>query len=130
MWQAEDALLTTARKVMVIQSIVTLVAAGLAFPFKGLAFALALIYGGATVLIGTGVQAWRLKLATEDRAKQPTIKPGALFQGMLMKLAVMLAMLAVGLSKLKLVPLALLIGLTLAYSGYLFGRGYAPRSRG
>lgn len=130
MWQAEDALLTTARKVMVIQSIVTLVAAGLAFPFKGLAFALALIYGGTIVLVGTFVQAWRLKVATEGQAQQPTLKPGALFQGMLMKLAVMLAMLAVGLSKLKLVPLALLLGLILAYSGYFFGRGYAPRSRG
>jgi F0F1-type ATP synthase assembly protein I len=130
MWQAEDALLTTARKVMVTQSIVTLVAAGLAFPFKGLAFALALIYGGAIVLVGTFIQAWRLKVATEDQVQQPTVKPGALIQGMLMKLAVMLAMLAVGLSKLKLVPLALLLGVSLAYSGYFFGRGYAPRSRG
>ncbi len=130
MWQAEDPLLTTARKVMVIQSIVTLMAAGLAFPFKGLAFALALIYGGAIVLIGTAIQAWRLKVATEGADKQPTLKPGVLIQGMMMKLAIMLALLVVGLSKLKLVPLALLLGIFLAYSGYFFGRGYAPRSRG
>lgn len=130
MFQAEDALLSTARRVLITQVVVTLLAAGLAFPFKGLAFALALIYGGAIVLVGTAVQYWRLKVATEGADQSPTLKPGVLIQGMAMKLAVMLAMLAVGMSKLQLVPLALLIGLVLAYGGYFFGRGYAPRSRG
>lgn len=122
--------MTTARRVVITQVVVTLLAAGLAFPFKGLAFALAVLYGGAIVLVGTAVQYWRLKVATEAADQSPTLKPGVLIQGMVMKLAVMLAMLAVGMSKLQLVPLALLIGLVLAYGGYFFGRGYAPRSRG
>ncbi|MBI3561098.1 MAG: ATP synthase subunit I [Gammaproteobacteria bacterium] len=130
MWQAEDALVMTARRVVVLQLVITLLAAIAAFFFKGLAFSLALIYGGGIVLVGTWVQAWRLKAATEDEARQPVLKPGVFMQSILLRLLVMLAMLVLGMHHLRLLPLALLTGLVLAYSGYFFARAYAPRATG
>ncbi len=128
-WQAKDGLVTTAQRVLVVQIAITVVLGALAYLFQGLATALALIYGGLVVSIGTGLHAWRLKLATETTDNTPTIKPAILMQGILLKLMVVGGLLAVGLVKLKLAPLALLLGFIAANSGYLFAGGYAKRRR-
>ena len=130
MLQAEDALFTTAKRVITTQLAIVTIATVISLIIKDLYFAGSLLYGGAIVLIGTSLQYWRLKVATEGEEQQPVLKPGLLIQGMVLKMVVMLIMLAIGMRTLQLVPIALLIGLVLAYSGYFFGRGYAPRSRG
>jgi len=112
-----------------VQIALTLVLGALIYLIQGPANAVALIYGGVVVIIGTGLHAWRLKLATQTTDNIPTIKPGVLMQGILLKLMVMGGLLAVGLAKLKLAPLALLLGFIAANSGYVFAGGYAKRRR-
>lgn len=128
-WQAKDGLVVTVRRVLVVQVAITLLLGALTYLLQGPAIALALIYGGAVVVIGTGLHAWRLKLATETTDNTPTIKPASLMQGILLKLMVVGGLLAVGMIKLKLAPLALLLGFMAANSGYLFAGGYAKRRR-
>lgn len=121
--------MTTVRRVLAVQIALTLVLGALIYLIQGPANAVALIYGGVVVIIGTGLHAWRLKLATQTTDNIPTIKPGVLMQGILLKLMVMGGLLAVGLAKLKLAPLALLLGFIAANSGYVFAGGYAKRRR-
>ena len=128
-WQAKDSLVVTVRRVLVVQFTITLVLGALTYLLKGPTVAFALIYGGVVVMLGTGLHAWRLKLATETTDNSPTLKPAALMQGILLKLMVVGGFLAFGLVKMKLAPLALLLGFIAANSGYLFAGGYAKRHR-
>ena len=128
-WQAKDSLVTTVRRVLAVQIVITLILGVLVYLLRGSAFALALIYGGLVVILGTGLHAWRLKVATQTTDNTPTLKPAVLMQGVLLKLMVMGGLLAVGIIKLKLAPLALLFGFIAANSGFLFAGGYAKRRR-
>ena len=51
------------------------------------------------------------------------------FKGAILKLGGMIGLLALGMGVFKLNPLAVLIGFTVAYFGFMFARGYAPRSK-
>jgi hypothetical protein len=42
----------------------------------------------------------------------------------------MVVLLVLGMGPLRLDPLAVILGLGIAYTGFLFSRSYAPRSRG
>ena len=70
MLRARDSLRVTLRKTLLIQAVLTGIAAVIALLVKSPSFALHLVYGGAVTSIGTGLHAWRLlKIAmpTDDK---------------------------------------------------------------
>ena len=144
MLRARDSLRVALRKTLLIQAALTGIAAIIALLVKSPSFALHLVYGGAVTSIGTGLHAWRLlKIATPTDAKDDKIgDPAATqanalgnagaeaFKGAVLKIGSMIGLLAVGMGYLKLDPLAVLIGFVVAYLGFMFAGGYAPRSPG
>ena len=130
MYQAKDSLREALRKTLTVQTVLILVAAVIALLTKGDRFALALVYGGAVTIVGTWLHAWRLlKIATTGEENDPTQVGAEVFKGAIFKLGAMIGLLAIGMGVLKLDPLAVLIGFTVAYFGFMFARGYAPRSK-
>lgn len=131
--QAKDSLSVALRKTLLIQAALTGVAAIIALLVKTPEFALALAYGGATTSIGTGLHAWRLlKIAATNDDNDPAVSQfsaGAeVFKGAMLKMVAMIGLLAFGMGYLKLDPLAVIIGFSVAYTGFMFAGGYAPRS--
>lgn len=131
--QAKDSLSVALRKTLLIQATLTGVAAIIALLVKTPEFALALVYGGAVTSIGTGLHAWRLlKIAATNDDNDPAVSQlsaGAeVFKGAILKIVAMISLLALGMGYLKLNPLAVIIGFAVAYMGYMFAGGYAPRS--
>lgn len=130
MFQAKDSLREALRKTLTVQTVLTLVAAVIALLTKGDRFALALVYGGAVTTVGTWLHAWRLlKIVTTGEENDPTQVGAEVLKGTIFKLGAMIGLLAIGMGVLKLNPLAVLIGFTVAYFGFMFARGYAPRSK-
>ena len=130
MYQAKDSLRDALRKTLIVQAVLTLVAAAIALLTKGDQFAMALVYGGAVTIVGTWLHAWRLlKIATTEVDNDPANAGAEVFKGAILKMASMIGLLALGMGALKLDPLAVLIGFTVAYFGFMFARGYAPRSK-
>ena len=134
MLKARDSLRVTLRKTLLIQAALTGIAAIIALLVKSPSFALHLVYGGAVTSIGTGLHAWRLlKIAVPDDDSDPLMAQGnagaEVFKGSLLKLVAMMVLLGFGMGYLKLDPLAVLIGFIVAYAGFMFAGGYAPRSK-
>ena len=134
MLRARDSLTLALRKTLQIQAALTGIAAIIALLVKTPGFAVALIYGGAVTSIGTGLHAWRLlKIATAGVDNDPIVSQAnagiEVVKGALLKYAAILGLLALGMGYLKLDPLAVLIGFSVAYVGFVFSGGYAPRSR-
>jgi len=91
---------------------------------------LALIYGGMVTMAGTWIHAWRLlKISMSDIDNGQMLVGAEVFKGAILRFVVMTGMLALGMGYFKLVPLAVLIGFVIAFFGYVFVRGYAPRSK-
>jgi len=134
MLRARDSLRVTLRKILLIQAALTVVAAIIALLVKTPSFALHLVYGGAVTSIGTGLHGWRLlKIVVPDDDNDPIAVQGnagaEVFKGSLLKLVAMMLLLGFGMGYLKLDPLAVLIGFIVAYAGFMFAGGYAPRSK-
>ena len=130
MYQAKDSLKEALRKTLSVQTVLTLIAAVIALLTKGDRFALALVYGGAVTIAGSWLHAWRLlKIDATGEKQDPALVGAEVLKGAIFKLAAMIGLLALGMGVLKLNPLAVLIGFTVAYVGFLFARGYAPRSK-
>jgi len=129
-YQARDSLRLALRRTLTVQASLTLIAAVIALFTKGEHFALAVVYGGAVTIVGTWLHAWRLlKIAVTDVDTDPSHVGAEVFKGAILKLTAMIGLLAVGMGALKLNPLGVLIGFTVAYFGFLSARGYAPRSK-
>ena len=134
MLKARDSLTLALRKTLQIQAALTGIAAIIALLVKTPSFAMALVYGGAVTSIGTGLHAWRLlKIAPAGDDKDPIASQGnagiEVFKGALLKYTAIMGLLAIGMGYFKLDPLAVLIGFTVAYIGFMFSGGYAPRSK-
>jgi len=143
MLKARDSLRDTLRKTLLMQAALTGIAAIIALLVKSPSFAIHLVYGGAVTSVGTGLHAWRLlKIATPTDAKDDKIgdpvadRASALgnagaeaFKGAVLKIGAMIGLLALGMGYLKLDPLAVVIGFSVAYLGFMFAGGYAPRTK-
>lgn len=144
MLKARDSLTLALRKTLQIQAVLTGVAAIIALLVKSPGFAMALVYGGAVTSIGTGLHAWRLlkiaatgdatdDIAHESKKSDPIVSQASagieVVKGALLKYAAIMGLLALGMGYLKLDPLAVLIGFSVAYVGFVFSGGYAPRSK-
>ena len=126
---ATDRLAHTARRVILIQLALVVLAAVIFSLEKGTNFALALLFGGGVTIAGTLLSAWRLKVATQAvENSAPAVNAVELYKAMFFKLALFIGLFALGLGVLKLAPLAVIMGFIVAQAGYLFSRGYAPRA--
>jgi len=122
----------TRNRLLVIQVVLIAVAAGIAFPMKGMVFGLALLYGGAISIAATLVGAWRLQVATDDATHEsalPGSTPGlgGFYSSALLRFLTVVALLAIGLGLLGLHGLALLTGFVVTQSGLLFARPVKAR---
>jgi len=134
MLKAKDSLTITLRKTLLIQAAFTGMAVIIALLVKSPSFAFALLYGGLVTGIGTGLHAWRLlKIAVADddnNAIVSQVNAGIeVFKGAMLKYAAIMGLLALGMGYLKLDALAVLIGFSIAYVGFVLSGGYAPRSK-
>jgi len=126
---ATDSLKHTLYRTVLIQLAVVVATAAVSLTQKDLEFALAVLYGGAVTIAGTLIFAWRLRNATSaDDGNKAAVDALELYKGLLQKLVLIIGLLWLGLDYLELNALAVLIGFAIAHAGYLFGRGYAPRS--
>lgn len=124
-----DRLSHTARRVILIQVALVGLAALISGLEKDTGFMLALLFGGGVTVTATFVSAWRLKVATDEVDENgPRVNTLEFYKAMLLKLLLVIGLLALGLGVMKLTPLAVLIGFIVAQAGFLFSRGYAPRS--
>lgn len=135
MLKARDSLTDTLRRTLLIQATLTGIAAIVALLAKDAGFMLAVLYGGAVTSIGTGLHGWRLlkiDTAGDNNPATPAVPTNAgaeVFKGSLLKLVAMVVLLGLGMGYLQLDPLAVLTGFIVAYGGFMFAGGYAPRSK-
>lgn len=120
----------TLRRILQVQVILLGVAAVFFALYWGTDFVIALLYGGAVTIATTLYSGWRLKVATAGDEQGPALNMTEFYKGTLLRFILVIALLALGLGYLKLEPLAIIIGFAITQTGYLFGRGYAPRRRG
>jgi len=117
----------TVFRLVLIQAGLTGVAAGVALLTQGNEFSLAVLYGGAVSIAGTLAGAWRLKIATDEAAGNAMQGVAEFYKSAVMRFAVVIALLILGMGIMKLHALALLIGFIVAQTGYFFGRPLRAR---
>jgi ATP synthase protein I len=120
----------TLRKIVGVQLAILAVTTIVSSLVWGTIFVMALLYGGAVTIATTLYSGWRLKVATAGDEQGPALNMAEFYKGTLLRFILVIALLALGLGYLKLEPLAVIFGFAITQTGYLFGRGYAPRRRG
>ncbi|MGD9389102.1 MAG: ATP synthase subunit I [Thioalkalispiraceae bacterium] len=121
---ADKAFQRTWRRLVLIQVSLLVVAAVMSLLLKGyeLNYLGALFYGGAISIVSTLINAWRIRIATESAADNAALSMVELYKGLILRMVVVMALLAIGFITLKLQPAALIIGFVVAHTGYLFAR--------
>jgi len=115
------------------------------FYLKGPIFTVAVLYGGAITVVSSLFFAWRLSVATNvttgvatqkadnnapDAGVNAQVNAGVLFQGIILRLVIVIVLLAVGMGGLKLDPLGMVIGFGLPLTAYWFsGDSYGQTRR-
>lgn len=117
----------TVFRLVLIQTGLTGLAAVIALLLRGNEFGLALLYGGAVSIAGTLAGAWRLKIATQEAAENAMLGMAEFYKSAVMRFAIVITLLVLGMGVLKLHALALLIGFIVAQTGYFFGRPLRAR---
>ena len=127
---ADKAFQSTWRRLVLIQGVLLVVAAVISLLLKGYEqnFFSALFYGGAVSIVSTLINAWRIQIATEMAADNAALSMIELYKGLILRMVVVMALLAVGLY-IKLQPAALIIGFVVAHIGYLFARPVGTAKR-
>lgn len=120
----------TLRRILLVQVIFTGMGALFSSFMWGHEFVIAVLYGGAVTIATTFYSGWRLKVATKGSEQGPALNMAEFYKSTLLRFILVIALLALGLGYLKLEPLAVIVGFAITQTGYLFGRGYAPRRRG
>ena len=109
------------RKILTIQSLLTLLVAGAGYLQGGMPQAGAALYGGAIALGNSALLAWRVwraSLAATDSTERGTLH---LYLGAVERFVFTLLAFGLGMGTLKLAPLPMLIAFAVAQSGYWFG---------
>ncbi len=107
---------------LLIQGVLVISAAIVAYLLQGIEFSFALLYGGAATLAGTLVGAWRVRIATDEAAHSTTLGMAEFYKGAVIRFVLVIALLALGMGVLKLPALAVLIGFIVAQLGNFFAR--------
>lgn len=115
----------TIRTVLLVQVGLVVLTAVILMILKGQEFLIATLYGGAVIIVSTIYFGWRLNVATQTAKKQPSdysVNSVALFKGIFIRFAIVVALLALGLGWLKLQPAGILSGFIVAQLAYWFSR--------
>jgi ATP synthase protein I len=112
----------TVVRLLLIQAVMVVLAAVMAFLMQGTEFSLALLYGGAASIAGTLIGAWRIRIATDEAIHSTTLGMAGFYKSALMRFVLVIALLALGMGVLKLPALAVLIGFIVAQTGNIFAR--------
>ena len=112
----------TVVRLLLIQAVMVVLAAVMAFLMQGTEFSLALLYGGAASIAGTLIGAWRVWIATDEAVHSKALGMAEIYKGALMRMALVIALLALGMGVLKLPGLGVLIGFIVAQTGNFFAR--------
>ncbi len=118
----EIAFRRTLIRLLLIQGVLVISAAIVAYLLQGIEFSFALLYGGAATLAGTLVGAWRVRIATDEAAHSTTLGMAEFYKGAVIRFVLVIALLALGMGVLKLPALAVLIGFIVAQLGNFFAR--------
>lgn len=124
---AKNAFSHTVRKVILTQISLVLVTTAAATLLKGNEFLWSTLYGGAIVVTGTIFFGWKLMIATNaaDNAAPGNatgINTVELFKGIIFRFILVVALLALGMGWLKLLPAGILTGLIAAQLAYWFSK--------
>ena len=125
----EKAFRLTWQRLVLIQLVLVGIAAVIAGLNKGSAFTIALIYGGAISVATTLVQAWRIKIATDEAARNAAIGMAEMYKGMVIKYLLVIGLMYLGLSTIELTPAAVIIGFIVAHLGFLLARPVGSAKR-
>ncbi|MDH3948204.1 MAG: ATP synthase subunit I [Gammaproteobacteria bacterium] len=109
-------------RLLLIQGVLVISAAIIAYLMQGIEFSLALLFGGVASLAGTLVGAWRVRIATDEAAHSTTLGMAEFYKGAVLRFVLVIALLALGMGVLKLPALAVLIGFIVAQTGIFFAR--------
>ncbi len=112
----------TVVRLLLIQAVMVVIAAVMAFLMQGIEFSMALLYGGATSLASTLIGAWRMRIATDEAIHSTALGMAGFYKGVLLRMVLVIALLALGMGVLKLTALAVLIGFIVAQLGNFFAR--------
>ena len=127
MSHAAEILSQAIHRVLLGQTALTLLTAGVAFALQDSAAALAAIYGGGVALISTWLLGWRISRTPEIAQHGDTGSQLALYAGVLPRFIVTLALLATGIGWLKLAPIPLIAAFGIAQLGFAINLGMARR---
>ena len=116
---AADMLRQTVRRVLLLQTVLTLLTGVAFFALLGSLAALAALYGGAIAVIGTWLLGRRVQRAPELPAPGHSGGQLALYAGILPRFIVTLALLGVGIGGLSLFPIPLITAFAVAQLGFL-----------
>lgn len=112
-----DSLSRDARRVLQAQLLLTLLVAGGFGLIDDLPGVLAALYGGATTLLITGWLAYRVRKAGQTTTTGSGM--AVIFSSVVLRYAVVVALLGTGLGLLKLAPLPLLVAFAVTQFGFL-----------
>ncbi len=119
---SNNAFTHTTRKILSVQAGLVIITAITLALLKSHEFFMATLYGGVTIIASTAYFAWRLRIATETDDQAPAVDSAELFKGIIIRFALVIGLLALGLGVLKLNPAGVLSGFFVAQLAYWFGR--------
>ncbi len=108
------------RKILTIQSLLTLLVAGASYLQGGMPPAVAALYGGGIALGNSALLAWRVRRASLAAATSTERGTLHLYLGAVERFVFTLVAFGLGMGALKLSPLPMLIAFAAAQSGYWF----------
>ncbi len=117
----------TLLRLILIQVALIAAAAIVIFLKKGTDFGLAALYGGAVSIAGALVNAWRVKLATDEAATDSVLRMAEFYKATFFRFVVIIALLVLGMGVLEMEALGILIGFIAAQLGYFFARPMRAR---
>lgn len=123
---AGDGLQRTRRRLLWIQSVITLTVAMIFLVAGGWQDALAALFGGAITVIGSAWMGRRVRQAGELATEASNRAVVKIYGAAVERFALVLAALAIGLGVLRLSPLPLLLAFAISHLGYIaaaFGYG-------
>lgn len=107
------------RRVLLLQGLLGAAAAAGAFPLGGGHASVAAAYGASVSLVNAGLLAWHIRRGGRSSSGDASRELRAILAAGLQRLAVVVALLAVGFGILHLVPLALVTGFIMGQLGLL-----------
>ncbi|WP_303902392.1 ATP synthase subunit I [Thiohalomonas denitrificans] len=121
---AAKVLLGMTRRLLTIQALLVLLAAGVYLALRGWEPVSAVVFGGAIALFNTLISAQRLARASDSANQDPKRGMMELFTGAVIRIVATPALIAIGIVFLDLNPVAIIVGFGVAQVGYFFNSAH------